>query len=385
MYIPLFEEGDLRGNETAGLLAGRGAVPLQTGASGKDYFSNWYRHIWEPLAPYLQGVHTIYYAPSGLLHKVSFDALKDPEGRFLIDRYALHRVISTGDIPAIKSRYHAQSVEDKSIALFGGANYDLEAETIAAEVNHIKQPLSSYQLTYRTLPDALSPGTNWHYLPGTLQEVKRISSIVTALDWKTELYINHTATEDHLKMLSGSNAPVILHIATHGYYYPEVQEDHERSRMITEGKNIFQLSKHPLMRSGILLSGANQKWKGQSEEDSPDIEDGIVTALDIANLDFNRTELVVLSACETGLGDVVSGEGVMGLQRAFRLAGAERMIVSLWQVPDKETAEMMALFYHHLAASSEGYYTAFRKAQEEMRLQHPNDPIKWAGFVLIGE
>jgi CHAT domain-containing protein len=132
-----------------------------------------------------------------------------------------------------------------------------------------------------------------------------------------------------------------------------------------------------------MFSGANISWNGDSKkmiETSGD--DGILTAAEVANMDLSNTKLVVLSACETGLGKIESSEGTFGLKRGFKLAGVDQIIVSLWKVPDNETMELMTLFYSDLSITKD-IDSSFNKAQKEMRNRYPSEPEKWAGFVLV--
>jgi CHAT domain-containing protein len=135
-----------------------------------------------------------------------------------------------------------------------------------------------------------------------------------------------------------------------------------------------------LMRSGLVLAGANYAWKNGSNPYEKD--DGILTAYEISNLNLMKTDLVVLSACETGLGDIEGSEGVYGLQRAFRMAGVEKIIMSLWQVPDKETVEFMETFYTNWLGGEE-IREAFNNTQKEMSKKYKEEPEKWAAFVLL--
>ena len=136
-----------------------------------------------------------------------------------------------------------------------------------------------------------------------------------------------------------------------------------------------------MIRSGLLLAGANQAWKtGQPAQ--PDMEDGILTAYEISQVDLSGTELVVLSACETGLGHIQGNEGVYGLQRAFKIAGAKYLIMSLWQVPDFQTQELMTLFYQKWLSEKMPLPEAFRAAQGSVREKYEH-PYFWAGFVLV--
>ena len=136
-----------------------------------------------------------------------------------------------------------------------------------------------------------------------------------------------------------------------------------------------------MIRSGLILAGANQVWKGGKP--LANTEDGILTAYEISQMNLSNTELVVLSACETGLGDIQGNEGVYGLQRAFKIAGVKYLVMSLWQVPDRPTQEMMALFYENWLEQKSSIPDAFRVAQDEMRARYPDEPYKWAGFVLV--
>lgn len=135
-----------------------------------------------------------------------------------------------------------------------------------------------------------------------------------------------------------------------------------------------------MLRSGLVLAGANYYCK--NKRPLTNAEDGMLVAYEVRDLNLRNTELAVLSACQTGLGDVVGSEGVYGLQRAFRIAGAKFLIVSLWQVPDEQTQELMRLFYQNWLDKKESLRDAFNHAQQELREKEPS-PYMWAGFVLI--
>ena len=135
-----------------------------------------------------------------------------------------------------------------------------------------------------------------------------------------------------------------------------------------------------MIRSGLILAGANPSWQGV--EPPAGKEDGILTAYEISQMNLSSTELVVLSACETGLGDVEGNEGVYGLQRAFKIAGAKYLMMSLWQVPDEETSEFMTTFYREWLGGKT-IRQAFRQTQQAMRENYPREPFLWAGFVLV--
>jgi CHAT domain-containing protein len=143
----------------------------------------------------------------------------------------------------------------------------------------------------------------------------------------------------------------------------------------------FKVSDHPMIRSGLLLAGANDAWR-TGKPQQPGLEDGILTAYEISQMDLRNTELVVLSACETGLGDVQGNEGVYGLQRAFKIAGAGYLIMSLWKVPDTQTAQLMSNFYSNWQERRMRIPEAFWAAQKQLR-DAGLDPYFWAGFVLL--
>ena len=180
-----------------------------------------------------------------------------------------------------------------------------------------------------------------------------------------------TATEENLKLLSG-HSPQVLHIATHGFFLP-AEEKKETVTGVNQ-QNVYSVAEDPLLRTGLVLAGGNRAWSGK--EPIEGVEDGIATAYEISQLDLSNTELLVLSACETALGD----KGVFGLQRAFKMAGVKKMILSLWQVPDKETAELMTAFYGYWL-KGKSIHEAFAQAQGEMRKKSP--PYYWAAFVLV--
>lgn len=373
--IPLFGENQIIPLLTS--VAAERGIELLKEKDNVNFGRDLYQLIWKPLEGYLQGINKIYYSPSGLLNKVSFASLEDTSGTMLIDRFELHQLQSTADIEEIKeNKFNLPN----SIALFGGANYNLSADSMHVQAIGLSKPADIQLTAKRTLPS--STNTNWTYLPGTLTEVNAIKKTFTNSKL-VQTYSSNTATEDQLKALSGFSSPKIIHIATHGYYIPELKRKEKMDFILIRNESQFTSSINPLLRTGLILAGANNKWVNNIEIDGAD--DGILTALEISNLNFMNTDLVVLSACETGLGDIKGSEGVYGLQRAFRLAGVKRMIVSLWQVPDNETAEMMEYFYKSLMNEKKGYYAAFRAAQNKMKQKYPFAPIKWAGFVLIGE
>jgi CHAT domain-containing protein len=332
--------------------------------------------IWQPLQPHLTNTNKIFYAPSGLLNKVPFYALLDNNNQYLGEQSNLHAMLSLRDL--VKKDKDIPKVNKPLIALFGGADFDFGVQK-DGEDNFMNDFLMSKPLS-NLLSDNVRSG--WAFLKGTLKEVEQIEAIAKATNNNSLKFSGEKASEENLKATIQEKKPQILHIATHGYYIPPPNEKPEQLAFASlNNENLHKNHDEPLLRSGILLSGANRKWVHKQSIDTPD--DGIVTAMEISRMNMQNTELVVLSACETGLGDIKHTEGVMGLQRAFKMAGAKRQIISLWQVPDKATAEMMELFYTALLKENKDYRTAFNQAQSIMKSNYPEDPIKWAGFVLV--
>jgi CHAT domain-containing protein len=190
------------------------------------------------------------------------------------------------------------------------------------------------------------------------------------------------AMEESFASLSGPLSPSLIHLSTHGFYFPDTLANENRKNITyTSGGDIqFRYSGDPLLRSGLLMTGANLTWKGLPGPDG--MEDGILTAREVSNMNLMNTQLVVLSACQTGLGDVNGSEGVEGLQRGFKMAGAKYILMSLWKVPDNETTGFMVAFYDSWL-SGKNFRDAFHVAQVAMKTKYPGEPFKWAGFVLV--
>jgi len=334
-----------------------------------------YNLIWNPLEPYLKGVEKVYISPSGELNKLAFHALPDTTGRLLCNKYDLIQLSSTREI--------ALSKEDSSIetfALFGGVDYSLDTTEMLAMANEQDAGIIPRAI-YRG--DTTARGLTLSYLPGTMEEAIEIERECKTSGKEVEVYSGKLATEENFRSLEESESPDVIHIATHGFYFPEekTRDREERMRfMQTEQENQFIYSPDPLVRSGLALAGANHAWKGEPLPKG--VEDGILTARDVSRMNLMNTELVVLSACQTGLGDVKGSEGVYGLQRAFKMAGVRYLLMSLWKVPDESTKEFMVTFYKQLL-SGESIRETYQITQQVMSAKYPNDPFRWAAFVLV--
>jgi CHAT domain-containing protein len=343
-------------------------------------FHNWtssgrklHELIWSKLEPELKGMKTIYFSPSGKLHKINFAAIPNSDSSCISDSYHLVQLSSTREIamPSYKPMYVTDTA---SIALFGGIKYDTDTTQLKNTVlqYHDKQNQPSLLLASRGYQtDSTQRGLQWNFLPGTQREVEQIQPLYK----KARSYTMLQASEEAVKNLQGRQSPDVLHLATHGFFFKEGEPKRD-----AEGKSIeFKFSQDPLIRSGLMMAGGNLRWKGETLPAG--IEDGILTAKEVSAMNLMNTKLVVLSACETGLGDIKGSEGVFGLQRAFKMAGAKYILMSLWAVPDEATKDFMLHFYTDLKKGKD-IESAFRATQTAMRKQY-SEPYYWAGFVLM--
>jgi CHAT domain-containing protein len=299
---------------------------------------------------------------------VSFAAVPVNDSLLLSDVYQLRQVSTTAKLLYPSKFDHAP----KDIALFGGIDYSLNEDDLLAEVGKVKIE-NNFS---RSLPADLTRGVEkWQYLPGTLQEVTNIANAAREKKIQTMLFTRAQAVEERFKSFAGNKSPSIIHIATHGFYFDQEQQDSIQAK-----NKVYRQSDNPLNRSGLLFAGGNVSWNSNST--SGKIDDGILTAYEATYVTLNNTQLVTLSACETGRGEVKGSEGVYGLQRAFKAAGSEYVMMSLWKVPDRETSEFMQLFYNNYFSGVD-IPVAFQTAQETMKNKCRSEPFKWAAFVLL--
>jgi CHAT domain-containing protein len=376
-FIPLFEENRLAAllDRQTGDANTAEAIYTRSGNlldEKPHYGADLYNLIWGPLDSPLHGVKAIYFAPSGLLHRVSFSALPVNEKKVLSDKYELHQLGSTRSLVVPPPEPKAQNY---TAAVFGGVQYDRNNSIVfdSTAPDIIDNRLWTYIDRRRAASDE-----GFKYLPGTAQEAARLTRALQAQQVTVQTFTGIQASEEMLKSLSHDTvkSPDILHIATHGFFFPDPEK---RKEQHFGEENAFKWNENPLFRSGLALFGANAVWSGQNTPGN--VEDGIATAYEISHLNLSNTKLVVLSACESGLGDIKGSEGVFGLQRAFKMAGTDYLLVSLWQVPDKETVEFMDLFYKSWL-SGKTIHEAFAKAQKKMRKKY-KEVYKWGAWVLV--
>ena len=346
--------------------------------------------VWDPLQKELQGIRRIYFSPAGVLHKIGIEYLPGME------TYDMYRLSTTREIIEMKSKTIPIQKDQVMAVLYGGVNYEasnsLSSDTSSEVMPDIISDNVSRQLAisrHRAFVDSLDlRGMKADYLPSTLTEVQNISSSLEKANHPAVVHIGADATETSVKSLSTHN-PTILHISTHGFYYSEKKaRKADRPRFLSiEDERGANIEDKALTRSGLLMAGANLSLKG---ENVPlDVDDGILTAQEISRLDLRGTDLVVLSACETGRGDIMQGEGVFGLQRGFKKAGVQTILMSLWKVSDSATEMLMTEFYRNLC-EGKSKRESLRLAQKFVKEYKSsdgtysfNDPHYWAGFVVL--
>jgi len=346
-------------NEPRLVTLGKSSAISKEFIKGNHYSTSSKMHslIWKPLEKWIFHGETIYYSPDGILSLVNIEAVNNTEGRRLSDIYDIRQCVSTKKVIDDKSNQAY-----KSIALFGGINYDEE------QINASRTGKQAYRG-----PENPHKDNTFEFLEGTEQEVIRIDDWANKQDMSSRLFIKRDGNEYNFKNLTGNKID-ILHIATHGFYY---------NAQSTKGLDFFEMitfEDNPLNRCGLIMSGGNKAWKGENVDANS--EDGILLGSEIARMDLTNTDLVVLSACNTGLGDI-EDEGVAGLQMAFKQAGVNSILMTLGKVDDEATAFFMNAFYEKLFSGSDKQ-ASYKYAISSMRNSEKfKDPKYWANFVLI--
>ena len=318
-----------------------------------------YKMIWEPISSYLEPNDCIYFSPIGMLSLAPMEILHDTKGLLMNEQYKLYRMSST--------KYLCLSlnpVKKSNAVLYGGLKYDEGGDVDSLQSkNSLKRE-------------------GWSYLPSSATEVEVLDSIFRTANISTVLYDNYAGTEESFKKLSGKTVST-LHIATHGFYFNEDESDfydffRDMNIRVKRGTGISTL-----LRSGLMLSGGQYVWLHGRKDIPQDKEDGILLASEISLLDFHNVDLVTLSACQTGLGDI-SNDGVMGLQRGFKRAGVNSLLMTLWPVNDYATRLFMGEFYRNLVSGQtklQSLHLAQKYLQESK--EEYNNPYYWAAFILL--
>lgn len=343
---------------------------------------NLYDLIWKNLESYLNNVSIIHYSLSGILHNININFLMSGDQKYLSDLYQLVLHSSSNYFDSSLSGI-SDDVRDR-IVLFGGIDYDnmasQELEQLVSRVES-RSVLESRGTLQWSQADAGFQSEKWNYLPSSSSEVLRVRDICDKKNISNTLYTGKNASEIVFKSLgsitASQSSPSVIHLSTHGYFLSDL----DSKSVFYNYEKLLSLQFNPMLRSGLILAGANKAWMG-SDTAFNQSEDGVLSSYEISLMDLSSTRLVILSACETGLGEVLGNEGVYGLQRAFKIAGVQSIIMSLWQVPDKQTSELMALFYVNWLEKNMSIRMALQMAQKTLRDKRL-EPYYWAGFVLL--
>ena len=312
--------------------------------------------MYKKIFPMLKPGDNVYFAPAGDLFMLPIEYMELPNGKRMDEVYQMHRVSSTRELITKNNRAKSQ----RNIVLFGGLNYNSSLDDMEYQASVAKELSRSQK----------NSGSShmWSYLKNSLTEVEKIAIIMQSAKYQVSTFTQEKGVEEQFKALSETHTGII-HIATHGFYKSNSYSNMENAGLVFAGANNF-----------VNSSVARQQG----------LDDGILTISEIANLNLIGTDLVVLSACQTGLGKVTN-EGVFGLQRAFKKAGVQSILMSLWKVDDEATQVLMTAFYQYLKEGN-NKRDALRKAQEQVRQRkflHEGKMISgedihfWGGFVLI--
>jgi CHAT domain-containing protein/Tfp pilus assembly protein PilF len=364
LKAPCDRSVDPRGIEIQKAPCGRDA-----GRQSVQLLQELYAQVWAPMEKALGKADKVVLSPDGLLNLVPFAALVDSQGRSLVERYQLAYVTSGRELVGVEG---AMPRPDSDLLLVANPSFDQKGSDAGRQ---------GAALRSREFRGVFTP------LPGTERESREIPPLVVAPKEQKQVLVGKRATETAVK---NARSPRILHLATHGFFLPDDESALDAVKLggvpdrgiTVVPRPIGKRYENPLVRSGLAFAGANHAT-GITDGD-----DGILTALEITGMDLYGTELVVLSACDTGVGEIKTGEGVFGLRRAFALAGAKNLLMSLWEVSDDVTARQMKMFYQNLQKLPKA--EALRQAQletiKELKAEYNGlaPPGLWAPFILQG-
>lgn len=352
------------------------SIDLSEDVYSDEHFS---RLLLTPLSPFLKGVKRIYFSAIGALNMIALESLPVPgkASITLAQQYEMFRLSSTREI--------AEAIHPDGIGavVYGGLAYDTSVESLVKNAATFPE-VRERNITLEEGQDDEDPSGRGvlrgiPFLPGTLTEAKLVGETLSQSKdsvLQATLLVGPDGTETSFKALSGKHKKV-LHIATHGFYFS--QKESVKSKYIETDRRLHR-EDQSMRRSGLFFAGAESRYRGQVIPKG--VDDGILTAQEIANTNLTGMDLVVLSACETGSGDVGS-EGVYGLQRGFKKAGVGSIIMSLWKVDDDATQHLMSEFYRNWV-SGMGKREALDRAKEAVRaIPKWAEPHYWAGFILL--
>jgi CHAT domain-containing protein/Tfp pilus assembly protein PilF len=381
LFVPLFEQAELDSllHQTNGNLF----KLYYSDYKGENEYSGdeLWQLIWGPLSPYLDGKEHIYFSASGTLTQLNLAALpdgQDVQQAPMLQTRIMDQVFDVGRVITLKDKAQSFSLKGP-IAAFGGLQYNLTDEDWLASKNNIGNDLAMRSDGYVA---ADSSRGMVKYLPFSMAEVKDIQKMVEAKGIDITLYTDSLGLEEHYLKLAGNKSPQVLHLATHAAFMADSKTTYNHISQAIGNQTTYNEQEDPMYQSRLYLSGANRSLQG--EPLPTNVLDGILTAQDVSTVVLPNTELVVLSACETGLGDFDAGEGVYGLQRAFRMVGVDNLLMTLYNVDDKGQSQMMLSIYERMLQGDDPA-TALRLTQQSMIRSGTSlsSPTYWASVVLV--
>lgn len=342
-----------------------------------------YDLVFKKLTKYLKPKDHIYYCPTNLMNLVNLGYLGDGKQR-LSEMYDFHQVSSTALIESLKQKDF--SCKGKA-AVYGGVSYDESMDEIAEEAKRYQMEKNNAneiensdanKMMMNLLAQDKSRGALNGFLQGSLEEAMFIEKLFKQNGKDVDLYVGNQASEESLKAYSGK-APQILHISTHGFTFTTVNDQNEHRNIIEDINLIEKKKSTALLYSGLMMAGSDRTWNGENVPQG--VEDGILTAYELSQLNLKGCDLTVLSACETGLGHFDATGNEAGLKQALKQAGVGTIIFSLWQVPDVASSMLMQNFYQYILQGKQPR-EALQEAQTKVAKKFP-EPYYWAGFSII--
>ncbi|MEQ1638642.1 MAG: tetratricopeptide repeat protein [Methylococcales bacterium] len=325
-----------------------------------------YERLWAPLPAFVHDSASVYLVPDGPLHLLPFKALQDKNEQYLGVKQNLLTLSSARDLVLAPDNAPSSNATIFAAPDFGKA----EGSTTNKKSNR------GIELSHIYFND----------LPATLDEGKQIAALISQKQnaKPPRLFLHREANEAEVNAV---HSPQILHLATHGFFLEDQKTDDkaQANSFISLGESHLPYRENPLVRSGLALADANLGIKGKQRLQATDNNDGILTALEVLNLDLQGTDLVTLSACETGVGDIKTGEGVYSLNRAFQEAGAKAVLSTLWKVKDQPTGIFMQKFYSRYLNGTPPQQALQATQQEFIQDPQYSLPYFWAGFVLTSK
>ena len=326
----------------------------------------------------MNGVNNVFISPAGILYNIGIESLPTPDGqRFISDDFNIFRISSAREL--IPTDYNREDLS--SAVVYGGLDYETSVDKLQFDAKQYTIAASLSKEAKSTLRDVRAAMSSIPYLPGSKTEVEDINNIIKSAKNHVNVYLLTGPDGTELSVLALNGKPIdILHISTHGFYNAEKVSDKVPSlfyipQLDTEDK--------ALTRSGLLMAGAQTLIDGETTHSG--VGDGILTAQEISTLDLHHVKIVALSACQTGQG-VITGDGVFGLQRGFKKAGVQSILMSLWNVDDEATCMLMTEFYRNWIGDGKRKHDALEAAKRTVRSHKEKGwdaPKYWAAFILL--